>query len=456
MGSENHQTRSEDHAIWKIEIERLFGQYTYSIPMEPDKPELSDVVILYGDNGCGKTTILKLLYNVLLPVSRYGSKSFVARTKFRRFRVSMRDGTTVTVERSEEKLIGSYKFRVEKGTEVVKEIYLIAESDGAIRMRGKKEEEFLDLLRVLSEMNLGIWFLPDDRRFQSHIYSPEEEERMFRIRHLARYEVEREEMEEDQLATLLRTAMRRAFDWIKSQALTGSNIGSTNANTIYEEIITNIVKYPATEVADPSAMVEKVKKALMTLERRNEEFAILGLTSELDVGKLIAILEKGPPESQKIILNVLKPYTEGIKVRLDALDEIQQLITRLLENINELYVDKRVQFDINEGLSVVSRTQTPLTPGMLSSGEKQLLLLLCDTIAAREKPSVFIIDEPEISLNVKWQRRLIRVLLDCIKGSSVQFVLATHSIELLTGYKQYVAKLVDRERSHEDDIWRPA
>lgn len=457
MTSENHQPKNEGAAICKIEVERLFGQYTYSIPTQPDERELSDVVILYGNNGCGKTTILKLLYNVLLPVQRPGSKSLVGKTRFGRFRVIMRDGTTVTVDRPTEKLLGSYNYRVEKGTEVIKEIYLEADADGAIRPKGpKEEEEFQDLLRALAEMNLGIWFLQDDRRFQSHIYSEDEQERMSRVGLHARYEVERGEIDEDQLSMLLRIAMRRSFDCIKNQALSGSNIGSTNANTIYEEIIKNIVEYPTTELADPSAKVEKVKKVLMTLERRNEQFARLGLTSEFEVGQLIAIMEKGTSESQKIILNVLKPYTEGIKVRLDALEETQQLITTLLENINELYDDKRVLFNINEGLSIVSRTQTPLTPGMLSSGEKQLLLLLCDTIAAREKPSIFIIDEPEISLNVKWQRRLIRLLQDCIKGSSVQFFLATHSIELLTGYKEYVEKLVDAERSHEHNVWRPA
>lgn len=450
MSTTNNQQIGKGGAICKIEVERLFDQYTYSIPTQPGERELSDVVILYGDNGCGKTTILKLLYNVLLAAPRPGSKSFVAQTVFKRFIIRMRDGITVIVERRAEKLVGSYIYRIEKGPEVVMEIYLEADSDGVVRMTGtKKEEEFQSLLRVLSEMNLGIWFLADDRRFQSHIYSEEEQERLFRTGHIVRYESEREGIEEDTLATLLRIAIRRASDWIKSQALSGSNIGSTNANNIYEEIITNIVKYPTTEVADPSARVDKAKKVLMTLEKRNEQFARLGLTSVLEVGKIIAILEKGTSESQTIILNVLKPYTEGIKVRLDALEEIQQLITRLLENINELYIDKRVQFDINTGLSVLSQTQMVLTPGMLSSGEKQLLLLICDTLAARQQPSIFIIDEPEISLNIKWQRRLIRLLQDCIKGSSVQFLLATHSIELLTGYKQYVSKLVDLdERSN--------
>ncbi|KHD09288.1 hypothetical protein PN36_34135 [Candidatus Thiomargarita nelsonii] len=78
---------------------------------------------------------------------------------------------------------------------------------------------------------------------------------------------------------------------------------------------------------------------------------------------------------------------------------------------------------------------------MLSSGEKQLLLLFCNTLIARDKATIFIIDEPEISLNIKWQRQLIRTLLNFTKDSQVQFLFATHSIELLSQYRSNVVKL---------------
>ena len=56
--------------------------------------------------------------------------------------------------------------------------------------------------------------------------------------------------------------------------------------------------------------------------------------------------------------------------------------------------------------------------------------------------SIIIIDEPEISLNVKWQRSLVQTLLDCVEGRAVQFILATHSIELLTHHKDHVLQLL--------------
>jgi ABC-type glutathione transport system ATPase component len=78
---------------------------------------------------------------------------------------------------------------------------------------------------------------------------------------------------------------------------------------------------------------------------------------------------------------------------------------------------------------------------MLSSGEGQLLFLLASTIVARERSSLFMIDEPELSLNVAWQRQLVKSLLELTRDSSVQFVLATHSIELLTRYSEFVLDL---------------
>jgi predicted ATPase len=68
---------------------------------------------------------------------------------------------------------------------------------------------------------------------------------------------------------------------------------------------------------------------------------------------------------------------------------------------------------------------------------------MCNTLAAREAATIVIIDEPEISLNVKWQRRLVQALLDCVTGSNAQLIFATHSIELLAKHKSQVVKLED-------------
>jgi len=68
-------------------------------------------------------------------------------------------------------------------------------------------------------------------------------------------------------------------------------------------------------------------------------------------------------------------------------------------------------------------------------------LLFCHTLIARDRPSIFIIDEPELSLNVKWQRKLLEALLDVVAKSQIQFLFASHSIELLAQHRDKVVPL---------------
>jgi len=70
-----------------------------------------------------------------------------------------------------------------------------------------------------------------------------------------------------------------------------------------------------------------------------------------------------------------------------------------------------------------------LSSGVLSSGEKQLLILLGETLLQRERPSILIADEPELSLHVLWQEKLIANLRTL--NPAAQIVVATHSPDIV-------------------------
>ena len=108
---------------------------------------------------------------------------------------------------------------------------------------------------------------------------------------------------------------------------------------------------------------------------------------------------------------------------------------------NGLLRDKTISFKLSQGFSLQNRLGVPLAPAQLSSGEQQLLLLFCYVLTARDNPTIFMIDEPEISLNIKWQRQLVKFLLDITEGASIQFVFASHSMELLAQHRSRVVKL---------------
>ena len=78
---------SKAEAITRIEVEGLFGTYSYTLAPSPLAQSPERLLVLYGDNGSGKTTILTLLFHLLAPDKRAGHKSDVAKIPFSRFAV---------------------------------------------------------------------------------------------------------------------------------------------------------------------------------------------------------------------------------------------------------------------------------------------------------------------------------------------------------------------------------
>lgn len=193
----------------------------------------------------------------------------------------------------------------------------------------------------------------------------------------------------------------------------------------------------------PKILINK----LIFAEKRSKDFSRFGLMSPLDTQKIVHILQSNAQADYSTVSRILEPYLDSLKARFDALQDTQNLLTIFESTLNRVFFrDKFIELHVRDGLKIFTNEDQELSPEKLSSGEKQLLLLFCNTLTARDKATIFIIDEPEISLNVKWQRQLIRALLELTKGSQVQFILATHSIELLSQYKNNVIKLVKMEK----------
>ncbi len=66
-----------------------------------------------------------------------------------------------------------------------------------------------------------------------------------------------------------------------------------------------------------------------------------------------------------------------------------------------------------------------LLPYQLSSGEKQMLIILLTVLVEDLQPYVLFMDEPEVSLHVEWQKQLIDLILKL--NPNVQIILTTHS-----------------------------
>jgi hypothetical protein len=98
--------------IEKITIGGLFGAYDYVLP-PPGTTPLGDTVILYGDNGCGKTTILQLVFHMLSAANNKRHRGTLFRIPFKSVCIAMTNGAQLAVSRPDEELVGPYDLTVQ-------------------------------------------------------------------------------------------------------------------------------------------------------------------------------------------------------------------------------------------------------------------------------------------------------------------------------------------------------
>jgi energy-coupling factor transporter ATP-binding protein EcfA2 len=126
----------------------------------------------------------------------------------------------------------------------------------------------------------------------------------------------------------------------------------------------------------------------------------------------------------------------------EELKKIKYPQTRFLEIINDLFSEtgKSINKDKNQIEFLLGDKE--ITPFQLSSGEKQLLIILLTVLVQDIKPSILFMDEPEISLHIEWQKKIIKYIREL--NPNVQVIIATHSPALIMeGWQDKVFEVRD-------------
>lgn len=104
-----------------------------------------------------------------------------------------------------------------------------------------------------------------------------------------------------------------------------------------------------------------------------------------------------------------------------------------IDILRQFISDKSFVFEFGE-LKVEGANA--ITLAKLSSGEKQLLILFIEALLQRRKPYIFLADEPELSLHISWQRNIISAIKSI--NPEAQIIVATHSPEIAGKYKSAI------------------
>ena len=122
-------------------------------------------------------------------------------------------------------------------------------------------------------------------------------------------------------------------------------------------------------------------------------------------------------------------------------EELFSALHVYMSTVNTFFSDKRMEISDHGALDIRSkrRDKEPIDWRELSSGEKQILILLTQALLSERDPVIYIADEPELSLHVTWQESLLRSLTKL--AGRCQFIIATHSPDIVAEYGDNVIAL---------------
>lgn len=126
----------------------------------------------------------------------------------------------------------------------------------------------------------------------------------------------------------------------------------------------------------------------------------------------------------------------------EAAQQLSQKKTRFQDIVDDLFEETGKRIVRTENEIRFTQIGEMLTPYQLSSGEKQMLVILLTVLVEDDMPYVLFMDEPEVSLHIDWQKRLIDLILEM--NPNVQIILTTHSpAVVMNGWVDQVTEVSD-------------
>jgi len=127
---------------------------------------------------------------------------------------------------------------------------------------------------------------------------------------------------------------------------------------------------------------------------------------------------------------------------MNAAQELSQKKTRFQDMIDELFEETGKKIVRTENEIRFTQIGEVLVPYQLSSGEKQMLAILLTVLVEDDLPYVLFMDEPEVSLHIEWQKRLIDLIVEL--NPNVQIILTTHSpAVIMNGWMDKVTEVTE-------------
>lgn len=457
--------------IIRFECDQVHGYLSFSIDFRPD------LTFLTGINGSGKTTAVRAITALLMPSLRE-----LANFTYRWMRVSIefeRQILEIASERTEEEIIVSV-------TGVAQALRIPILKSEAYEPRSQFWEREHQFYREQEAMNVKHpvltkieslptpMFLDLERRHQGGTKRRREDVRvigraypanplagslldsLLDAQSLAEQTYRRILAERTQLTDRLKEdIILTAFDPNVSPEFSGRSLLPNRAfvrqiqqnELVVDQVLTQIGIPRARIIDTVEVFFGRVREVAQRLPSEKELRAIT-TNASIDENIIKTLQEWSAIEPQVHQINRLVRLIEQYNAQVL---HIFKPIEQYLNSLNDFFAHsgKRVVFDASGSLGVwVEDKWEPRPITGLSSGERQIVVILTHLSFNRQaqRANVLIIDEPELSLHLRWQE----LFVDAVTAASpnLQLILATHSPSII---RSRVENCVDIEEARHGD-----
>ncbi|HWL63159.1 MAG TPA: AAA family ATPase [Steroidobacteraceae bacterium] len=418
--------------IVRVSISQLYGLYDHHIVLNREER----VTILHGPNGVGKSMLLRMVAAFFS--GRYRDFTLVP---FRDFTIALSDGSIVAIHwpdggigarqsaticvtisgpdtvRYELPIVSAYE---QIATQIERSSANVGRSsDGRfIDFRNGlwlTAEEVVDRFGSAEEASLARFVKSDDEP---------KEARTLRSRVSVHYvETQRLLRSPDPLPRaekkpMIATVRSYSDDIVRQISRTLTRYGTESQKldqTFPQRLIGSQL---------PTVSPGHLKEKLGALDRRQSDLNSLGLIDKVSYQSLLPFQIDQLDDTKR---SVMALYVADTETKLSLLDDLSTRVRLLVQSVNGKFRNKTLGVSRERGLQIFDKYGTLVPLEFLSSGEQHELVLWYDLLFKVESNSLVLIDEPELSLHVTWQKKFLPELMETARTVPFDTIIATHS-----------------------------
>lgn len=405
-------------SIADLKINGLFGRVNYSLNFENN-----NIVIITGPNGYGKTMILKIINSII-----NNNLVDLIKIKF----------VSIELSLSSQKKISIKKIKGELEVTILNHEFF----HGPFSIKyisEKKDNDFFFISQEGEKIDLKVNKTTRNATNKNHMKGvPENIYNQF--------------------------FKNNDVTFIKDQRLQCTDNKNLKIDQISNDLI-NKIKKATQEVSQislsldssfPTRLMEKLMGRTTFSQFHNAMDRLIGLKairSNLTKYGLINPDDNLPNINELRYDESLGPYSDVLNLYVDDAIEKTKPYDTLSKKINlfsgiledSCFSFKTIKVDKDKGFYFVDDINNDeIALNELSSGEQNQIIIYYEMIFNSDENSVVLLDEPEISLHVAWQKNLLSYIEEIIELNGIsQIVIATHSPSVISTRWDYVIDLME-------------